>query len=77
MMGKYINFTPYILNPTFMNMYKTTTITSIKSWQCGNKTTKASADTKHIISCTQYLIINNIFKSAIEIFAVYIRMMNF
>jgi hypothetical protein len=58
-------------------MHKTTTITSIKSWQSGNKTTKASADTKNIISCTQYLIIdiNNIFyMSAIEIFAVYIRM---
>ena len=52
-------------------MYKTTTITSIKSWQSGNKTTKAySADTKNIISCTQYLIIN-IFMSAVEIFHIY------
>ena len=40
-MGKYINFTPYILK-----MYKTTTITSIKSWLSGWPSTKASADTK-------------------------------
>jgi hypothetical protein len=59
-----------IFEQAVVEALKTTTITSIKSWQSGNKTTKASADTKNIISCTQCLIIN-IFMSAVEMFHIY------
>jgi hypothetical protein len=70
MMGKYKNFTPY-------KHVKTTTIYKLQVLKTGSLAIKPQRPVltqNNIISCTQYLIINNIFMSAIEIFAVYVRM---
>ena len=72
MMAKNRNFRPY-------KHVKTTTykLQVLKTGSLAIKAQRPVLTQNNIISCTQYLIINNIFMSTIEIFAVYIRMMSF